>query len=254
MRRVDRGDRAVRGQPHPVADEAGVGVDERLGHPVGDRGGELDLAFAGQQDRGGPVGGRVLDPAVRAPAAPPPDAATAVFGPAAVQLPDDRPQHPAVPRQRARALDGEAEPGDVVVERVGPAAAVAQAHAAGERGDGGRAPRARVAQLGVDQAVQQVRLPPVVPRERRGGHPPGPADPADPGAGQDTRDGPQVPAHDGPLGRGRAAGPVHIGVVHVRQSAGAGGVQKCSNSSGNRARCSTPGSAGSISCSSSDHV
>ena len=164
---VDRVDRAVRAQPHAVADEAGVGVDERLGHPVGDRRGELDLAFAGQQDRGGPVRGRVLDPAVQASSAPPPDTATAVFGPAAVQLAGDRPQHPAFPGQGARALDGEAEPGDVVVERVGPAAAVAEAHAAGERGDGGRAVGVRVTQLGVDQAVQQVRLPPVVPRERR---------------------------------------------------------------------------------------
>src|SRR4030095_10560312 len=109
----------------------------------------------------GPLAGPCFPRPPPPPAAPPPDAAPAVFGPPAVQLPDDRPQHPVVARQRARPLDGEAEPCDVVVERVGPTAPVAQPHAAGERGDGGRAPRARVAQLGVDEAVEQVRLPPV---------------------------------------------------------------------------------------------
>src|SRR5437868_5675776 len=86
-----------------------------------------------------------------ATATSPPDAATAVLGPAAVQVAHERAQHSAVAGEGARALHGEAEPGGIVVERVGPAPAIAEADAAGDRGDRGRAAGTRVAQLGVDQ-------------------------------------------------------------------------------------------------------
>ena len=114
------------------------------------------------------------------------------------------------PSQGPGALHREAEPGDVVVVVVGPRAEVAQPHGAGDRRDRVGPFRARGAQLGVDEAVEQVGLPPVVPRPRLHGREPRPADPADPGAGDDAAEAAQVPADDGALGRGGPRGPVDV--------------------------------------------
>ena len=75
-----------------------------------------------------------------------------------------------------------------------------QPDAAGEPRDRAGPARVRRPELGIDQAVQQVRLPPVVPRERPHRDRPAPTtDPTDPGAGEHAAERPQVPAEHGLL-------------------------------------------------------
>jgi hypothetical protein len=195
-----------------VPQQAGLRVDEDLFHPLGHRARPLPVGLlaaglgpAGEQDRGRTVGRDVLEVA----AAPPPDPATRVVGPLVAQLAGDAGQRLGHrdPLALVRAQQREAEPGDVVVEFVGPLAEVAQPHAAHHAADHRRAARVRLAQLCVHEAVEQVRLPPVVPvpvqalavAGRPAGH-------AEPGAGQRPQP-PQVPGEHRAFGDRGARGP-----------------------------------------------
>ena len=66
------------------------------------------------------------------------------------------------------------------------------------------------AELRIHQAVEQVGLPPVVPRERGRGRAARPADPADARRGDHPGEAPQVPAHDRPFGDSRPFRPVDL--------------------------------------------
>src|SRR5829696_2325212 len=59
--RLDRADGAVRVDPDPVADQAGLRIDQGGRHPVGELRGELDVAGARDQDRRRAVGWRVFE-------------------------------------------------------------------------------------------------------------------------------------------------------------------------------------------------
>ena len=185
-------------------------VDEGVGHPVGDPCGEFEVAGAGGQDRRRPVGRGVLE----AVSAAPPDSPAAGGCPARPQPGRDRGQGGlgGAARERAGPLHREAEPGDVVVVVVGPGPEVAQPHRAGQRRDLHRPQRLGCPPLGVDQAVQQVRLPPVVPRPRADHQRAGPAHPPDPGSRHHRGQAAHKPSPDGVLDRRCSTRPV------VRQS------------------------------------
>ena len=117
---------------------------------------------------------------------------------------------PDRPGERAGALHREAEPGDVVVVAVGPRAGVAPPHAAAQRPDRARPLRSRGPELRIHQAVEQVGLPPVVPRERAAGARRGQRTRPMRVAGDHPGDAPQVPAHDRPFGDARPFRPVDL--------------------------------------------
>jgi len=129
--------------------------------------------------------------------------------------------------QARGAFQGQRQPRHVVVIAVGPAQGVTQPMRADLPVDPGAALRLRVPQLCVDQAVQQVGLPPVVPGAehavfavRR------PGDDSQLGAGQSPEPA-QVALRDGGFGGGC---PVRPYLIHTCRSCPTG----CG---GGRARC-----------------
>ena len=143
---------------------------------------------------------------------PPPSAATRsppVVPPACAAAPG------WAPGQAAGPFQSECKPGHVVVVVVGPAAVVAGQLTADLPPDRLHPVGLGITDLGVDEGVQQMRLPPVVPGRKglvlgRGR----PAHHAELGAGNLPQP-PKVPGRDGGLGTGRPVLPL---LVHGRQS------------------------------------
>jgi hypothetical protein len=140
----------------------GLRVDQRLVDPVRHLLGPAQpVAVTGQKDSRRAIGRGIEELVFLAPRN-----STAVL------------RHPGVDelgrqrRQRSRtrnageaigSLQGQRQPRHIVVIAIGPAAVVAGEVAADLALDGLDPFRPRVANLGVDQGVQQVRLPPVMP-------------------------------------------------------------------------------------------
>ena len=139
-----------------------IGVDQRLVDPVGHLlGAPQPVAVARQEDPGRAVGRGVEELVLLAPW----DAAAVLGHPRFDQLVVQLAQRtlavdvgdPGRPLQRQR------QPGHVVVVAVDPGSVVTQSMCADLPLDLDAPLGLRVALLGVDQAVQQMRLPPVMP-------------------------------------------------------------------------------------------
>lgn len=196
-----------------VENQQGFRIQQRLLDPVGHllRAAQ-PIAVARQEDSGRAVGRRVEELILLAPR----DAAAVLGHPGVYQLVRQLGQRSRFDhaRQPARAFERQREPGHVVVVVVDPTG-VSNPLAADLAIDHLHPLGLRVADLGVHQAVQQVRLPPVVPglepfvgARRRPGHD------TELSAGQ-TPELLEVPVGDRGLRRGCTVGPylIHKGIL-----------------------------------------
>ena len=193
----------------PVEHQMGFRVDQRVVDPVGHLLGPTQpVVIPGKEDSGRAVGRSIEELILFAPG----DSAAALGRPGVGERSGQRRQRLRVRNtgKTIRPLQGQRHPRHIVVVVVGPAPVVAREVAADLPPDRFDPLGSRVAHLGVDQGVQQVGLPPVVPGSEgqifAGRRPP---DHAELGRGQ-LPEPSKVPLRDGGLGAGRPVRPLLI--------------------------------------------